>query len=455
MVANAGPDFTKTCIANINGKIIGESPVSGFTYSWSPATGLSATNIACPLANPWVTTTYTVTKTNIITGCKGTDQIIVTVDNAPVVANAGPDFTKACLAYANGKIIGETPVAGFTYSWSPAAGLSATNIACPNANPWVTTTYTVTKTNLITGCKNTDQVVVWVKNTVIAVTNQLTPVTCNGASNGTAKLTFSGGTSPYLISFNGSAFVTQTSPKLYTGLKAGNYNWTIKDANGCQKSGIACITQPAVLSCFLKAPSTVPFTNTPGNLITGSVTGGTAPYTISAYFDATGKNAGWYATKCIVTGSVINVTYTSGLPISSTVLTVIITDCNGCKTTCTVTIGCRPAVNQTFSSKTELSLNMPDVTAKELSIHAYPNPFSSVINFNFTTPVSGKVNLELFDLQGRRLAIVYTGWMDANNVRTAIYNVPATLKTPMIYKFTSGDKSVTGTLLPGDRNYKN
>ena len=452
---NAGEDFTKTCTLNPNGKQIGETPVTGFTYSWSPITGLDNPNIGNPTANPSVTTTYTVTKTNTASGCFGKDDVVVTVNNTPVEVNAGADFTKTCIAYVNGKQIGETPVDGFKYSWSPITGLSNAYIANPIANPWVTTTYTVTKTNLITGCKQTDQVVVWVKNAAIVVSNIITNATCYGASNGTAKLTFSGGTEPYLVSFNGSAFVAQTSPKLYTGLRAGIYNYIVKDANGCQKSGSVCINHPYLLTCYLKTPLTQPFTNTAGNIITGSVTGGTAPYNISAYFDATGKNAGWLVTKSIVTGSIINVTYTSGSPISSSVLTVIITDCNGCKTTCCVTLGCRSSVSQKFSSKSELSFDMPDIIAKEMNVSAYPNPFSSVINFNFTTPVSGKVNLELFDIQGKRMAIVYTGWMDANIARTATYNVPATLKTPIIYNFTSGNKTITGRLLPGDRNYKN
>ncbi len=167
VTANAGADFTKTCTLNPNGKAIGTAPEEGYTYSWSPSTGLSAANISNPTANPNETTTYTVTKTATATGCYATDEVVVTVNNAAVTANAGADFTKTCTLNPNGKAIGTAPEEGYTYSWSPAAGLSAANISNPIANPNETTTYTVTKTSTTTGCYATDEVVVTVNNAAV------------------------------------------------------------------------------------------------------------------------------------------------------------------------------------------------------------------------------------------------------------------------------------------------
>jgi hypothetical protein len=164
VTAQAGADFEKTCNLNPSGKEIGEGSTTGFTYSWSPATGLSSSSASNPTANPTVTTIYTVTKTNTNTGCTGTDDVTVTV-NTTVVANAGDDFTKTCTFNANGKEIGEGSASGFTYSWSPATGLSSSTASNPTANPTVTTIYTVTKTNTTTGCSNTDAVTVTVITT--------------------------------------------------------------------------------------------------------------------------------------------------------------------------------------------------------------------------------------------------------------------------------------------------
>jgi gliding motility-associated-like protein len=51
------------------------------TFSWLPATGLSCTACASPVASPTVTTTYTVTLTNA-NGCVSTDTVTITVIEA-------------------------------------------------------------------------------------------------------------------------------------------------------------------------------------------------------------------------------------------------------------------------------------------------------------------------------------------------------------------------------------
>ncbi len=52
------------------------------TYLWSPATGLSAINILNPVASPAVTTTYTLTITNVM-GCTASDDIKIDVKDSP------------------------------------------------------------------------------------------------------------------------------------------------------------------------------------------------------------------------------------------------------------------------------------------------------------------------------------------------------------------------------------
>lgn len=162
--ANAGVDFTKTCISNVNGLTIGASSVTGNTYAWTPATGLSSAAVSNPTANPSTTTTYTITATNISSGCTATDQVLVTVNNQGPTVNAGIDISKTCVSNVNGATIGMTAIAGNTYTWSPASGLSSTSIANPFANPTATTTFTVSSTNPTTGCTSTDQIIVTVNN---------------------------------------------------------------------------------------------------------------------------------------------------------------------------------------------------------------------------------------------------------------------------------------------------
>ncbi|MES2800185.1 MAG: PKD domain-containing protein [Bacteroidota bacterium] len=197
---NAGAD-----VAICNGASTNLVATGGVTYTWSPATGLSATNIANPVANPSTTQTYTVLGTDG-NGCTGTDQVVVTVNPIPTI-NAGAD-----VAICNGASTNLLATGGATYTWSPATGLSATNVANPTANPAATQTYTVTGTTAA-GCTNTDQVVVTVNPipTVNAGVDQTvcagTSVTLNGS--GASTYTWNNGVS------NGVAF-TPVATQTYT-----------------------------------------------------------------------------------------------------------------------------------------------------------------------------------------------------------------------------------------------
>ncbi len=142
--------------------MIEATPLTGndpFTYSWSPATGLSDPTIANPLANPSVPTLYTVTITDSI-GCRGEAQVFVQ-QYPQLYADAGDD---EAICYGSSTVLqgsasGGEP--GYVYSWTPATGLSDPGIANPTANPDETTTYTLTVTDG-NGCWETDDVTVTV-----------------------------------------------------------------------------------------------------------------------------------------------------------------------------------------------------------------------------------------------------------------------------------------------------
>lgn len=163
--ANAGTAFTKTCVANTLGKEIGIAPISGQTYSWSPATGLDNAFIANPNANPETTQTYTLTVENTTNGCTAQATVTASVDVSAPTADAGTAFTKTCVTNPTGQLIGATAVSGETYSWFPTTGLSDATSANPLANPTATTTYTVTARKTATGCTATNSIIVTVLDT--------------------------------------------------------------------------------------------------------------------------------------------------------------------------------------------------------------------------------------------------------------------------------------------------
>ncbi|GAB3817867.1 hypothetical protein GCM10028895_14400 [Pontibacter rugosus] len=100
--------------------------------------------------------------------------------------------------------------------------------------------------------------------------------TC-GNSNGRVNIgTVTGGTAPFTYSKDGTNFQTGTS---FTGLAAGNYTITIKDANGCLATQAVAVTNIAGPSdvALEKTSSTCGSSN--GSIKVSVVTGGTAPYT--------------------------------------------------------------------------------------------------------------------------------------------------------------------------------
>lgn len=140
LVANAGPDKT---VAPGGSTTLDGSATDGGTYTWSPATGLSSTTDAKPTATPSATTEYTLTVKDSLNST-AMDKVVVTVQATPFAANAGADKTVAPggSTLLDGSATGGT--APYTYTWSPATGLSSTTVAQPTATPSATTTYTLT-----------------------------------------------------------------------------------------------------------------------------------------------------------------------------------------------------------------------------------------------------------------------------------------------------------------------
>lgn len=193
------------------------------SYSWTPATGLSCTDCPNPVANPTVTTTYTVTGINDM-GCEATDDVTVTV-LPPAMADAGPDVD-----ICPGDDAQLMASGGVTYSWSPTTGLSDPNIANPIASPNVTTEYCVTVVDA-NGCEDTDCVTVSIID-LFTIELELEPATC-GNFNGSATATILNGVGPY-------AYVWESNPSttnMATGYAPGTYTVTVTDlGTGCSVS---------------------------------------------------------------------------------------------------------------------------------------------------------------------------------------------------------------------------
>lgn len=148
---SAGPDAS-ICV----GESVELSASGASTYAWLSNPTLSALDIANPEASPTVFTEYFVTGTDAA-GCSNIDSVIVSTISLPTIS-AGVD-TSVC---AGGSVqlfaSGGLPT---LYVWDEDPTLSATDIFNPFATPTVSTTYTVTGTD-VNSCSNTASVFVLV-----------------------------------------------------------------------------------------------------------------------------------------------------------------------------------------------------------------------------------------------------------------------------------------------------
>ncbi|UPT68693.1 MAG: Ig-like domain-containing protein [Sphingobacteriales bacterium JAD_PAG50586_3] len=167
------------------------------------------------------------------------------------------------------------------------------------------------------GCTTTVNVTITQPNAPLSASssNQVN-VLCYGNATGSFQVDVTGGTTGYTYQLDNGAF---GNSNVFSGLTAGSYVVTVKDANGCTTTVSITITQPnAPLSATISNSVDVCFGYAVGSA-TVSPSGGTTPYTYS------------WNTVPAQTGATA-----TGLAASSYIVTV--TDSNGCTTTASVTI---------------------------------------------------------------------------------------------------------------------
>ncbi len=142
---------------------IGAPAQPGVTYAWTPATGLSATNISNPVACAGTTgISYTLTAVSA-QGCVAQQTIAVNVTSSALPQINMPDTVMVPGIPVNVQFNPEmTPAGDYSYLWTPN-DLSLSNRYVLNPVATVTSTpkvYTLTATDLTTGCEVSKNVMV-------------------------------------------------------------------------------------------------------------------------------------------------------------------------------------------------------------------------------------------------------------------------------------------------------
>ncbi|MCZ2357270.1 MAG: gliding motility-associated C-terminal domain-containing protein [Bacteroidia bacterium] len=319
------PNDTTTAACNVvtfDANPVGTNPAATYTYSWSGPSGLSSN----PARNQKTFShtypgsgsyRYYLTITDNA-GCSVTDSGFAVVAPPPN-ANAGNDIT--ICPNGSGQL-GHPPVPGYTYTWSPATGLSSTAVANPTvslANPG---TSPITRSYILVvfdgNCTFNDTVVVTVNNRKQStITGD--SVVCFGD---TAMITANAGLR-YLWSTGDSTRTIRVAPSA-----TSSFSVTVTDSAGC-------VGLPAT-----KSVSVIPkaITNIVGNL--SICTGDSTVLTASG-----GTSYIWQP------GGITSASITVS-PTANTVYTA--TASNG---TCTgvpqsVTVSVKPLPNATFTTST-------------------------------------------------------------------------------------------------------
>ncbi len=152
------------------------------SFSWSPSGSLTNTINPIVVANPTVTTVYTISETTV--GCTATKTVSVTVNPSPTLT-----VTASPTVICAGQSSTLTASGGSTYTWSPSGSLSSTMGTTVTATPTLTTNYSVSGTNT-NSCVGTNTVNLIV-NPIPTISVSGTPTVCTGSST---TLTASGAT---------------------------------------------------------------------------------------------------------------------------------------------------------------------------------------------------------------------------------------------------------------------
>ncbi|MEZ5014753.1 MAG: gliding motility-associated C-terminal domain-containing protein [Chitinophagales bacterium] len=186
---------------------------------------------------PAVTTSYAA-EVLLCDGTTASDTVTVTVETPydvsvdvnNIICNGDANASIAVIVTGN-----TNPV---TYSWDTGETDSIRTGLGPG-------TYTVTVQEL-GGCAYSETIDITEPPVLTLDTLQTAPVTCFGGDDGLVSLTASGGVGPYIFSYDGITYQTDST---FSTMSYGSYTFQVKDANGCVTTfGPVFIDQPAPIT---------------------------------------------------------------------------------------------------------------------------------------------------------------------------------------------------------------
>ncbi len=236
------------------------SASGGVSYTWSPATGLSATTGASVTATLNSSITYTITAIDN-NGCQATTTLPVTVNTLPTVTLG--NFTDECITTTAVTLTGGSPAGGTFSGAFVNAGIFDPSAAGTGPH---TITYSYTDGN---GCSNTANASLNVRALPSVIVNTQNGICVSGSPVALTGGTPSGGT------YSGTGVSSGNFDPSVTGVGQQIITYSYTDAFGCSNSDTATITVNALPSVSLSSFNSL-CQNAPSFVLTGgSPAGGT------------------------------------------------------------------------------------------------------------------------------------------------------------------------------------
>ena len=286
-----------------------------YTYAWdNGGTNGNLLNASAGVYAVTVTDGAGCTTTETVTITEPSALTTVLTQDAEVTCNGG--IGGAVTATVGG---GTAP---YTYAWSTGATTAGvTGLAAG--------TYGLTLTDA-NGCTRPSSITLTEPPAMSPVLTTAS-VSCNGASDGSASITVTGGSAPYTYLWSNDA----TTPTV-SGLAAGTYGIIITDANGCTTTASATVEEPEVLSANATAGADAGCEGESAGAGTVQPAGGTGPY---GYTWSNG------ATTATATG------------LAAGTYTITVTDAKACTATTSLTITEAEAIVPNLATESPISCN--------------------------------------------------------------------------------------------------
>jgi gliding motility-associated-like protein len=301
-------------------------------------------------------------------------------------------------------VLGGTPFATgnqYLYSWTGPASFVSGN---QTINGLGVGQYNVLVTD-DNGCTSNNVVNIIMSTSALTAAGNSTPVSCFNGTNGTAIITASNGTAPYVVTgitvpFLGNIPISGGAI-IKPNLSAGTYDFSITDANDCETILTIVVTTPPLLTATGIVSNQLCFVPLCTGSITTNVIGGTPAVSGNDYIYV------WTSTSTSIPVGA----NPAGLCVGT--YTLVVSDMNGCSTAPQLFTITSPTILQSNISAVNVTTFGAATGAIDLSVSGGVSPY----DYNWEVSFDGGTTW---------VPTTLPGVQDQNNLPAGLYQVTIT-----------------------------